>query len=72
MVDPSTVGQLIVKEMGNLGVKKIEVIGHKKSHRVEISLDCDPEAYPVLLNRLPISFTINCPTVDGSTILTTS
>jgi carbonic anhydrase len=52
MVDISTVGQLIVKEMGNLGVKKIEVIGHKKSHRVEISLECDPEAYPVLLNRL--------------------
>jgi len=52
MVDISTVGQLIIKEMGNLGVKKIEVIGHKKSHRVEISLECDAEAYPVLLNRL--------------------
>jgi carbonic anhydrase len=52
MVDISTVGQLIIKEMGNLGVKKIEVIGHKKSHRVEISLECDPEAYPVVLNRL--------------------
>jgi len=52
MVDISTVGQLIIKEMGNLGVRKIEVIGHKKSHRVEISLECDVEAYPVVLNRL--------------------